>query len=138
MKQDLQSRLVELRLLREKQKKAARTPRPRSLAASERAEVLGKTGGKCHICGGEITGAWEADHVRAHSAGGRHAADNYLPAHRACNNYRWDYLPEEFLLILKLGVWVRTQIENGTPLGAEIDKRFSAHDAARDRRRKRP
>lgn len=33
------------------------------------------------------------------------SADNFLPAHSTCNNYRWDYLAEEFELILKLGVW---------------------------------
>jgi hypothetical protein len=33
-----------------------------------------------------------------------------LPAHSTCNNYRWDYLPEEFQYILKLGVWASTQM----------------------------
>ena len=71
----------------------------------------------------------------AHSAGGSHSVDNYLPAHAACNNYRWDYLPEEFQLILKLGVWARTEIERQTPVGLSIAKAFSAKEAALARRR---
>jgi hypothetical protein len=81
------------------------------LSAAERRQILAKTAGRCHICGGAIEGAWHADHVLAHSGGGGHIADNYLPAHALCNNYRWDYSSEEFQYILKLGVWIRTQIE---------------------------
>ena len=65
-----------------------------------------------------------------------HAADNYLPAHVTCNNYRWDYLPEEFELILKLGVWARTEVEKGTSVGLVIEKKFSQKEAKRQARRK--
>jgi 5-methylcytosine-specific restriction endonuclease McrA len=107
----LRDRLITLHRLREQGKTVNRRPRQHQLRAAERATVLRKTGGKCHICGGDIRGSWHADHVLAHSAGGKHATDNYLPAHGTCNNYRWDYLAEEFELILKLGVWARTQVE---------------------------
>ena len=63
--------------------------------------------------------------------------DNYLAAHRTCNNYRWDYLPEEFEVILKLGVWARTQIEKGTGLGQELGSKFEKHEARREARRKK-
>jgi hypothetical protein len=102
-----------------------------ALTRSERAAVLAKTGKRCHICGGEINGSWQADHVLAHSGGGQHRADNYLPAHKLCNNYRWDYLEEEFQNILKLGVWARTQIENGTAIGNNIAKRFVSYERQR-------
>ena len=36
------------------------------LSAAERREILAKTAGRCHICGGAIEGAWQADHVLAH------------------------------------------------------------------------
>jgi 5-methylcytosine-specific restriction endonuclease McrA len=81
---------------------------------------------------------WQADHVIAHSAGGVHCVDNYLPAHAICNNYRWDYLPAEFQLILKLGVWARTEVERGTKLGSGVAAAFMAHEARRIRRRKQP
>ena len=92
------------------------TPRRRyALKRSEREQVLAKTAGHCHICGGSVVGTtWNADHVLAHSTGGAHTIDNYLPAHGLCNNYRWDYSAEEFQLILKLGVWAKTQIEQWT------------------------
>ncbi len=88
------------------------------------------------MCGGDISGPWNADHVLAHSAGGKHAPDNYLPTHATCNNYRWDYLPEEFELILKLGVWARTQVDRGTVIGASIEQGFTSHEARRIVRRK--
>ena len=77
--------------------------RPRTLSPKERQLVFDKTAGRCHICGGKIVGPWQADHVFPHSTGGVHAAENYLPAHTLCNNYRWDYSSEEFQEILKLG-----------------------------------
>ena len=95
------------------------------LTKATRDEILRKTASRCHICGGAIDGSdWQADHVLAHSTGGAKTIDNYLPAHSTCNNYRWFYGAEEFQWILKLGVWVRTQIENGTPIGREVALRF--------------
>lgn len=123
--------------LREQGKSANRRPRRSRLTAAERAAILSKTAGKCHICGGDIRGPWNADHVLAHSAGGEHSVDNFLPAHATCNNYRWDYLPAEFELILKLGVWARTQVEKGTAVGQEIETKFSAQDVKCHARRKK-
>lgn len=133
----LQKQINSLRKLREKVKSANRRPRIKKLSSTERSEILGKTGGRCHICGGKIRGPWNADHVKAHSSGGKHTADNYLPAHGTCNNYRWDYLPEEFELILKLGVWTRTQIEKKSVVGNAILEKFSQHDQRRIARRKK-
>ncbi|HEY5865626.1 MAG TPA: HNH endonuclease [Candidatus Tectomicrobia bacterium] len=132
----LRDRLIALHRLREDGKAENRRPRSQRLTDTERADVLSKTGGKCHICGGDIRGSWNADHVLAHSAGGRHSADNYLPAHGTCNHYRWDYLAEEFELILKLGVWARTQVERGTAVGRDIETMFSSYEAKRVGRRK--
>ncbi|MBM4118745.1 HNH endonuclease [bacterium] len=132
----LREQVQALRRLREQGKSANRRPRRHRLTAAARAAILRRTGGRCHICGGEIHGAWDADHVFAHSAGGEHAVENFLPAHRTCNNYRWDYLPAEFELVLKLGVWARTRIERGSLVGREIEKQFMAYEASRMRRRK--
>jgi 5-methylcytosine-specific restriction endonuclease McrA len=106
------------------------------LGKEQRQEVLDKTAGRCHICGGVISGAWEADHVLSHSKGGSHSVDNYLPAHRTCNNYRWDYTPAEFQEIMKLGIWVRNQIEKNTLIGTGVAKSFVKHEARRISRRK--
>ncbi len=131
----LRDRLVKLHRLRESGKTTHRRPREQRLTVAERAEILRKTGRRCHICGGAISGSWQADHVLAHSGGGTHAADNYLPAHPTCNNYRWDYLPEEFEVILNLGVWARTQVERGSPVGAAIARGFSGRERQRLKRR---
>lgn len=107
-----------------------------NLSPAERRTVLAKTAGRCHICGGSIGGVpWQADHVLAHSGGGGHAVENYLPAHKMCNNYRWDYLAREFQFILKLGVWLRTHIEKRTTLGRQCAERFTAYESQRIRRR---
>ena len=112
---DFKQRLSDLRgdrKLRQQNRRYAPILR-QSLRADKRRLVLAKTAGRCHICGGEVPpGRWNADHVLAHSSGGAHAADNY-PAHRLCHNYRWDYSPEEFQWVLKIGVWARTQMKDG-------------------------
>ena len=126
-----------LRRKRERRKaRTIRAPRQR-LNAKDRRQILKKTGSRCHICGGKIDGKWQADHVLAYSGGGRSTHENYLPSHSLCNNYRWDYLPEEFQLILKIGVWARTQIERGTVLGNQICDRFASYEQSRLNRQRR-
>ncbi len=108
-----------------------------SLSKSDKDRIFRKTKGRCHICGGIIKGKWQADHVFAHALGGDHNPDNYLPAHEICNNYRWFYEPEEIQWILKLGVWLRTQIEKATPIGRLAAEGFCAHERRRAGRRKK-
>ena len=129
-----------LRTLREKRRERKITVRAtgikrRSLGRSQRDAVLAKTGSRCHICGGMIEGhEWSADHVFAHSQGGQHVLDNYLPAHNLCNNYRWFYGAEEFQWILKLGVWLRTLIETEQPLSMTVSNLFVKYERRRDSR----
>ena len=108
-----------------------------SLTARQRQAVLAKTGKKCHICGGAIEGVWQADHVMPHAQGGQHRADNYLPAHNICNNYRSFYGTQEFQWILKLGVYLRTKIENEDALALQLAEKFVRHERHRDSRRSR-
>jgi len=96
--------------------------------------VAAKTDGRCHICGGVLGLVWEAYHVLAQSTGGRHQLDNYLPAHQLCNNYRWNYLPEEFQWVLKIGMWARLVMER-SELG-QMAKQFCGYEQSRARRRK--
>jgi len=107
-----------------------------SLSPTQRHEILKKTNSRCHICGGEIGEKWQADHVLSYSKGGEHSVGNYLPAHNTCNNYRWHYSPEEFHEILKLGVWAKTQVINGTSIGVEIAEKFVKYEVNRIKRRK--
>ena len=132
------ARLKELRQRRREITSSRRLNRParKALTGAERTYIFGKTNGRCHICGGEIDRQWQADHVFAQSAGGRHRVDNYLPAHAICNNYRWHYGPEELQWILKLGVFARTEIENQTTVGEVVGKAFVRKENARSLRRK--
>lgn len=133
----LVKRLRSLRKTRRAQKKKPQNQNARKkLLPAERDAIFEKTGGRCHICGGPIEGEWVADHVYAHSLGGPHKVDNYLPAHALCNQYRWFYGPEEFQWILKLGVWVRTEIEKQeTEVGRSVAAAFCSHDRGRANRR---
>ena len=108
----------------------------KSPTKSQKPRILQKTGGRCHICGGVIDGEWEADHVRAHALGGEHDTDNFLPAHSICNGYRWFYEPEEFQWILKLGVWLRNEIEKESKIGQGAAEKFHRREQARAGRRK--
>jgi len=107
-----------------------------SLTPKERRKFIDKTGGLCHICGGKITGKWQADHVSPRGMGGENRADNYLAAHATCNNYRWFYGPEEFQWILKLGVFMKTQIEQPTSsIGEVAGTKFVKKERKRHKRR---
>jgi 5-methylcytosine-specific restriction endonuclease McrA len=136
---DFAGRLHALRQTRRERKIKERDRVARGrLSRSERDEILAKTGGRCHFCGDFIEGdKWQADHLSAHSLGGPHSIDNYLPAHSSCNRYRWVYGPEEFLGILRLGVWLRTLIIRKTPLGKVAEKAFFKYDCVRESRRKK-
>ncbi len=119
-----------------KQRKAAKQKRPRNtkLTKKQRQLVLDKTGGKCHICGIALeVNNFQADHVQSHTTGGSSTIDNFLPSCSTCNNYRWHYLPEEIQMILKLGVWTKTQIERETKLGEAITESFMKYEARRER-----
>lgn len=107
------------------------------LTKADKKAVLEKTDGLCHLCGGKIEASepWQADHVWAHSSGGRHAIANYLAAHDLCNNYRWHYGPEEFQWILKLGVWLRMQVARETDIGRRAGEQFFAYEKRRATRR---
>jgi len=107
-----------------------------ALTPRQRAAVLAKTGGRCHICGGKIRKAspWHADHILAHAHGGSHNIDNYLPAHGPCNGMRRAFTPEEFQWIIKLGVWIKTRIAKQDSFGVEAAERFLIHEQRRHAR----
>ncbi len=125
-----------LRELRDQRRNAQASGRRKTLSRVERAQVLASTDARCHVCGGAIdkNERWQADHVLAHSAGGAHALSNYLPAHALCNNYRWNYSPEEFQWVLKIGVWTRLQMEKDSAFGEEALRRFCDYENRREAR----
>ncbi|MDX1937380.1 MAG: HNH endonuclease signature motif containing protein [Flavihumibacter sp.] len=129
----LQKLIVNLKLNRRKNKiKALR----KTLTPKQRLAVLEKTDRRCHICGIDLIGNdFQADHVKAHSSGGTHTENNYLPSCFTCNNYRWHYSPEEIQLILKLGVWIKTKIVNDKD-GIELANAFIKKEMQLRKRRK--
>lgn len=102
---------------------------------TRRQRILDATGGRCHICGGRIRGdRFVIDHVASFATGGASATSNYLPAHRSCNGYKWFYLPAELRWMLRMGVWARHRMTDGTKFGDDIRIDFWKWE---QRRRKR-
>lgn len=97
----------------------------RSLTATQRKEILSKTGGRCHICGVELRGRWAADHVLHHAKGGEHARNNYLAACRFCNGLRWSRSCKQLRKILRLGTYAQLEIRHGTKLGRELAELYT-------------
>jgi hypothetical protein len=122
--------------LHSKRKKGKlKIPRAARLSKEQRKIIHVKTDGRCHFCGIKVPiDKFQADHVVCHTRGGSHKEDNYLPSCFICNNYRWHYLPRELQIILKLGVWARTEIEHQTATGKEIAMRFSKKECSRMRK----
>jgi 5-methylcytosine-specific restriction endonuclease McrA len=81
--------------------------------------------------------SWEANHIFPLALGGDQKLENYLPAHRNCNGAKWHLRPKELQLVLKLGGWLRSEIERGSALGKEAAKLFciSTHRASGRRKR---
>lgn len=130
----LQKRIYNLHLRRKKSKLKA--PRAVRLTAEQRKIIHLKTNGRCHICGITVSlEKFQADHVVSHTRGGAHKEDNYLASCDVCNNYRWHYLPRELQIILKLGVWARTEIEHQTVIGIEISNKFTMKENGRINRK---
>ena len=80
---DYSGYLRRLRLERRLSKALRKAARPKrvQLSPGERKLILAKTGGRCHICGGDVGPLWHADHVFAFSKGGGEGAENFLAAH---------------------------------------------------------
>lgn len=129
----LQKRIFNLQLKRRKSKLGK--PRIKRLSKNQRELIHAKTNGRCHFCGLKVpVDKFQADHVVSHIRGGRHSEENYLPSCFTCNNYRWHYLPRELQIILKMGVWARTEVENKTKIGVEIAIKFSKKEKSRIKR----
>jgi hypothetical protein len=136
--EDFVRNLRRLRVQRNDAQKQAHKVSRKALSAEERAAILSKTGGRCHICGGEIdpTSYWEADHVLRHGVGGGNKRDNYLAAHGLCNTYRWDHLPEEVQWVLKIGVWARKRMETDSEFGRKMTSLFFENELSREKRKR--
>ncbi len=131
----LASHFAEIKAIRVSKKQKVK--RKYILSKKDKILILEKTNYKCHVCGGSVSlDAFEADHVEVHSSSANNKIDNFLPACRTCNNYRWFYEPDEIKWILKLGVWLKTQITNGSITGKLVAEKFIQHEIKRVDRRK--
>src|SRR5205085_1763436 len=132
----LRNRLRDLRQKRSNHQNQ-NSKRPK-VTPKQRAAILGKTGNRCHICGGQIApnAYWEADHVFPAAAGGDGQIANFLPAHGLCNSAKLDHHAEELQWIVRIGVWAKKQMEEKTDIGNEMLKLFWTYQQSRVNRQK--
>jgi 5-methylcytosine-specific restriction endonuclease McrA len=110
-----------------------------TLNIDQRQVILAKTDGLCHVCGCELElNDFQADHIKPHSQGGNNNINNFLASCSKCNNYRWNYSPEEIQWVLKLGVWLKTQIQERNETGLKTAIEFLAYETKRENRRSSP
>ncbi|MBE9011937.1 HNH endonuclease [Pseudanabaenaceae cyanobacterium LEGE 13415] len=109
--------------------------RRRSLSPQERTLVFQKTGGLCHICGGELDNRWTADHIKPVAKGGDNSINNFLPACSTCNRLKWHRSPEAIRLILQIGTYANREIEQDTTLGRQLNDLLQRKIAVNAQRR---
>ena len=113
------------KLKNDRNKKKKKQPRRYRLFMSDKISILEKAGYKCHVCGGPVTlSNFHANHVAPHSSSANSRIDNFLPSCNVCNRARWFFDPEEIQWILKLGIFVKTEIEKKSVLGKEIAEKY--------------
>jgi len=140
--ENLVQRLGELaKKCRDQQKNTPKQPR-RRLTEAGRQKILSRTDSRCHLCGGSIDPDyhWEVDHVYPHSLGGVDETSNCLPSHGLCNSFHLDFLPEQMQWMLKIGLWARKEMEEGSKehsrLGREMLDAFVKHQKQTEGRKK--
>ncbi|MCD6113322.1 MAG: HNH endonuclease [Bacteroidales bacterium] len=131
--------LYQKRLIKKEFNKKFKESKRIILSKEQRQRIYNKTDGLCHVCGIKLEiDNFQADHVKPFSTGGHDIVDNFLPACSQCNNYRWDYSPEEMQWILKLGVWLKTEIQKKSKEGLEVLPKIIKDEIKREKRRKNP
>lgn len=118
-----------LKLIANLQEERRATKQParkrKALTPAQRQLVYVKTDGHCHVCGVKVPlSKFHADHVQAHTHGGEHAEANYLPACADCNRLRWHYTAQEIQLILKLGRWMKTSLQQQDDWALDVANAF--------------
>lgn len=73
-----------------------------------------------------------------HARAGGSKVVNFLPAHTDCNRMRRFYGPDEIRALVTLGVYAKTEIQEGTELGRTLAVFFEEKLKARAARRKHP
>jgi len=89
-------------------KQAVRRARGAQTALITISQALFDADDLCHLCGGPISSAAEADldHILPLAQGGKHTRDNLAPAHRRCNRIKRGLHPENIPphIVRKFGV----------------------------------
>ena len=128
---------ADVRLMFQRRPHVMATMPRRSLSAQLRRQILAKTAGRCHVCGGDAGFGWQADHVIPHQHGGSCTADNALAICVECNRLRWSYQPDVLRAIIRLGVYAKREIRHDTPLGRQLVTLMAKRSQASSRRRVR-
>lgn len=113
-------------------------------------EIFNRTDGHCHFCGdgvvfkkygmkdiNNVTGVWEADHIKQKGKGGSKYSENCLPACYKCNRLRWHRNGEEIRELLFLGLIAREEIKKGKNIGKKLLELKKKREAVNEKRRRK-
>jgi 5-methylcytosine-specific restriction endonuclease McrA len=103
-----------------------------SISKRLKTEIFELTNGVCHICGVHLT----IDNFSITTAPNAESEIQKMPACLSCKKIYDKYLPDEIRWAMKIGLWIKTQIEFETELGKEIALRVIEEEKYRESKRK--
>lgn len=98
----------------------------------EKKEIFDQTNGICHICGIHL----KIDKFSITTSISTNSEIKKMPACLTCKKNYDKYLPDEIRWAMKIGLWIKTQIEFETDLGNEVALRIVEEEKYRESKRK--
>ncbi len=98
----------------------------------QKKEIFEQTSGICHICGVHLT----IDKFSITTSIGANSEIKKMSACLTCKKNYDKYLPDEIRWAMKIGFWLKTQIEFETDLGNEVALRIIEEEKYRESKRK--
>ncbi len=124
---------AELRRLSKSRNDNKSISKSRRFKKAEKEKIYNKTSGVCHICGIKLSP--DSFSITASTTTN---GETFLPACKACKRMHDNYLPEEIKWILKIGLWVKTQIEYETEIGNMVSGELTEIAKYGEYKRKNP
>ena len=98
----------------------------------EKTKIFELTNGICHMCGINLS----IDNFSITTSINANSEVKKMPACLTCKKNYDKYLPDEIRWAMKIGLWIKTQIEFETDLGKEIALRIIEEEKYRESKRK--
>lgn len=123
---------AELRRLKGERVKSKKKKISSKTSKQEKENIFELTNGICHVCGTLLT----IDNCSITSSTDHNSQEIKMPACTSCKRIYDKYLPDEIRWAMRIGFWVRTQIDYETDLGNEIALRIIEEEKYKESKRK--